>query len=111
MSQFFTELLAGFARIVVSGFVLWMVLVVGLLFKELFSPGDVNLRSYLLRVWSLFLNSFEMASYGWVLWSFYRLNSTDADLQYGISLTLSIIASVYFLYLRVTGKMLLKHRA
>lgn len=100
--DFFTELVAAFATLVVAGFVIWMACIVFLFFKELFTPGDIQVRKYLYRVWKMFLFSFEITAYGGVVVAPYLMNKAEEDevTRYIMILILAILFSALFLYIR-----------
>ncbi|MFD1425374.1 putative membrane protein [Kroppenstedtia sanguinis] len=100
--DFFTELVAAFATLVVFGFVIWMVLIVIMFFKELFTPGDIQVRDYLYRVWKRFLFSFEVTAYGGIVVVPYLMNKAEEDdvTRYMMMLILAILFSALFLYIR-----------
>ncbi|SMO62813.1 hypothetical protein [Melghirimyces algeriensis] len=96
----FDDVIGGFARLVVSGFVIWMALVLLLFFKELFTPGDINVRDYLFRAWKRFLLSFEVTAYGGVFVAPYMMKNSEQTAQYTAMLIFAILFSALFLYLR-----------
>lgn len=100
--DFFTELVAAFATLVVVGFLIWMAFVVILFFKELFTPGDIQVRAYLYRVWKMFLFSFEITAYGGVVVAPYLMKKAEEDevTRYTIIMILAILFSALFLYIR-----------
>lgn len=101
IQTFFRELVAAFALLMVSGVVLWMVFVVIALFRELFRPADIHIRSYLYRIWRLLLLSFELVAYGGIFVAMFLLKSTeDEQLRFTLMLIQSILLSILFLYLR-----------
>ncbi|PTM59687.1 hypothetical protein [Desmospora activa] len=101
IQTFFRELVAAFALLVVSGFVLWMVFVVIALFRELFNPGDIQIRSYLYRIWRLLLLSFELVAYGGIFVAMFLLKSAEEEkLRFTLMMIQAILFSVLFLYIR-----------
>ncbi|PTX58257.1 hypothetical protein C8P63_1174 [Melghirimyces profundicolus] len=99
--DFFSDLVGGFARLVVGGFLIWMVFIMLLFFRELFTPGDINVRDYLYRAWKRFLFSFELAAYGGVIVAPIMMqDSEDGVAQYTVMMILAILASALFLYIR-----------
>lgn len=98
---FFKELVAAFALLVVAGFILWMGFVLVVFFLELFKPGDIQIRSYLYRVWRLFMLSFELTAYGGIVVAPFLLKSTeDQHLRFTLVLIEAILFSALFLYIR-----------
>ncbi|OYD08871.1 hypothetical protein [Paludifilum halophilum] len=103
--DFFSELVGGFARLVTAGFIVWMIFIVFLFFRELFTPGDIRIRSYLYRVWKMFLFSFEITAYGGVIAAPFLMNRSEEYLRYGVVMGLALLASAVFLKIRIaTGR-------
>jgi hypothetical protein len=101
IETFFKELVAAFALLVVAGFIVWMAFVLIVFFRELFKPGDIQIRTYLYRVWRLLLLSFELVAYGGVIVAPFLLKSTeDQHLRYSLMLVEAILFSALFLYIR-----------
>ncbi|MDA8352905.1 MAG: hypothetical protein M0Z65_06880 [Firmicutes bacterium] len=99
--DFFSNLVGGFARLVVGGFLIWMVFILFLFFKELFTPGDIQIRDYLYRAWKRFLFSFELSAYGGMIVAPIMMQKSEEEVaQYTVMMVLAILASALFLYIR-----------
>jgi hypothetical protein len=105
LHEFFQALIAGFGRIILTAMILWMISLIVLLFWELFSPGDIQFRSYLYRVWKWLLWSFEIASYGGVIVAPILMYRTKEYLNYGMVLFAAIVFSAVLIYLRRNTKL------
>jgi hypothetical protein len=62
--EIFSAFIAGFARIFFVSFILWMIGLIILLFREMFSPGELVIRDYMGKVWKMLLSCFEWVAYG-----------------------------------------------
>ncbi|SDW67214.1 hypothetical protein SAMN05444487_10595 [Marininema mesophilum] len=113
ISDFFTQLVGAFARLVTAGFIVWMTFVIIIFFKELFTPGDIRVREYLYRVWRRWLLSFELTSYGGIVVALYYLfkGGEEADpLLYSLILVFAILGSWFFIRLRIRSSLRKKKR-
>ena len=64
IGEAFKAFIGGFARLFLTSLLLWMISLVFLLFRELFTPGDLDFKDYFLKVWKFFKLSFEVVAYG-----------------------------------------------
>lgn len=102
LGDFFSELVAAFAILVVAGFLIWMAFIVILFFKELFTPGDIHVRDYLYRAWKRFLFSFEITAYGGMVLTPVLIKRAEEDdvTRYTMVMILAILFSALFIYIR-----------
>lgn len=102
LADFFGELVAAFATLVVAGFLIWMAFIVILFFRELFTPGDIHVRDYLYRAWKRFLISFEITAYGGMILAPMLIKRAEEDevTRYTLIMILAILFSALFVYIR-----------
>jgi hypothetical protein len=100
LSDFFSAFLGGFARIFIASFILWMIGVVGLLFRELFNNEEFQFRVYLQKLWKVLWVSFQIAGYGSVVVGIIFLFQTDEYLTYSLVTIDGILLSVLYFSLR-----------
>jgi hypothetical protein len=96
----FSAFVMGFARIFLISLIIWMVGLVVLLFREMFSGGELVLREYLYKVWKLLLTSFEWVSYLAVLAGPVLILTTGQKLEYGMVTVAALILSAVWLTIR-----------
>jgi hypothetical protein len=100
LSDFFFAFFAGFARIFIASFILWMIGIVGLLFMELFNNEEFQFRLYLQKIWKVLLISFQISAYGSVIVGLILLFKTEEYLTYSLVTMDGIILSILYFSLR-----------
>jgi hypothetical protein len=95
--DFFSAFIGGFARIFISSFIIWMVGLIVLLFRELFSSEDFSFQKYLRKIWKVLLFSFEWCAYGAIVVGLILMYSADKYLTYlMVSVDAVILVLIYF---------------
>lgn len=100
MENFFGELVGGFARVIVAALIIWMICLLVLLFKELFSPGKLDFKAYLYKVWRSLLFSFEITAYGGLLVGPYMMFKTEKYLTYAMVFVVALLFSALAITIR-----------
>lgn len=104
MEEVFTNFIGGFARIFFVSFIVWMIGLVVLLFRELFNQNDFSFKDYLYKVWKLFILSFEFCGYGGIIVGAILLIITEDYLVYSmVTIAATILSIIYFTIRRRTG--------
>ncbi|MCS1350241.1 hypothetical protein [Mechercharimyces sp. CAU 1602] len=67
IQEFFSKMISGFAWLGLFVFGIWMVSLFVLLFRELFTPGELYFKEYIVKVWKKLIFSFEVTGYGGVV--------------------------------------------
>lgn len=103
MEGFFAEFIKACATLLIIGLVMWMLFVVIMLFKELFTPGDIQIRTYLYRAWRLIIIAFEITFYGGTVVAAYLLVNGEkyTGLYFGSMLVIAIVISILLLKYRL----------
>ncbi|MBA4492973.1 hypothetical protein ACFO25_08210 [Paenactinomyces guangxiensis] len=97
----FSAFIGGFARIFFISLILWMIGLLVLLFREMFSPGEFVIREYFKKVWKMLLFSFEIAAYGAVVVGPILMFTTEDQFLVYIMVTIdAVILSAIYLYVR-----------
>lgn len=98
--------MGGFARIFIFSFVVWMIGLIVLLFRELFNNEEFQFQKYLQKIWKVFLFAFEWSAYGGILVGPLLMISSKSYLTYGMVTIDSILLSLlyYNLRRRIGGK-------
>lgn len=100
MEEFFRELIGGFARVIVAALIVWMIFLIVLLFKELFSPGKLDFKEYLYRVWRMLLFSFEITAYGGLIVGPILMFKTERYLTYSLVFVVALLFSALAITIR-----------
>lgn len=102
LEEGFSSLISGFAWMAIFVIIFWVVLILILMFRELFSPDDrIQLREYLSRVWRRLLISYEVVSYGGLIVIPILMIFTEEGFStYWMMLVASIVFSAADLYVR-----------
>lgn len=79
LSEFFSAFLGGFARIFIAVFLLWMLGILILLVKELFTSGDFQFRSYIQHIGRILLLAFQVSSFGSIPFGVFMLFQEEPD--------------------------------
>ncbi|SFX45946.1 hypothetical protein SAMN04487866_10890 [Thermoactinomyces sp. DSM 45891] len=104
ITDFFQNLLAGFAWIIIFSLVVWMGGLVVLLIMELFSPNELFIKEYLWKVWKMFRTIFEWSSYGGIIAGLVMTQTTD-EVYSNVMISLAaVILSVFHLSWRKQSK-------
>lgn len=96
----FTSFITGFSIILLIAVVIWMIGLVVLLFRELFSPTRLDLRDYLYKVLRMLIVSVECTIYGTVVIAPIMMYVTEEYLRYGMITVAAVILTVISLYIR-----------
>jgi hypothetical protein len=100
LQEGFSAFIMGFFRIFVVSVIIWMIGLIVLLFREMFSAHDFNIREYLYKVWKMLLASFEWTAYVAVVVAPIIMIVSKNYLTYGMVTLAAIILSVIYLYIR-----------
>lgn len=102
LEELFSRLISGFAWMAIFIIIFWIVLILVLMFRELFSPDDrFQFREYMSRVWRRLLISYEAVSYGGlIVIPILMLLAEEGFRTYGMVLVASIAFSAAGLYVR-----------
>lgn len=100
ISEFFQNLLAGFARLIITSLVIWMIGLIILLFNELFSTEDFKIKVYLGRVWRLLRRTFEWTAYLGVFAGLIMAKVTEETYAYIMMSVSALILSIFYLSIR-----------
>lgn len=100
----FKAFIGGFARLFLTSLIIWMISLVVILFRELFTPGDLDFKEYFKKVWKMFKLSFEIVAYGAVVIAPILIYSSEETLIYSMVWVASILLSFLYLYLRKQSK-------
>jgi hypothetical protein len=101
ISDFFFSFIGGFARIFIAVFVLWMIGIVLLLLKELFSSDDFEFRPYIQKIGRILLLAFQVSSFGSVPVGILMLFQEEPDyLINSMIIVDGIILSFLYFYVR-----------
>lgn len=104
IGEAFKAFIGGFARLFLTSLLIWMISLVFLLFRELFTPGDLNFKEYFLKVWKFFKLSFEVVAYGALVVAPILIYLSEETLIYSMVWVASFILSFVFLYIRKQSK-------
>lgn len=100
LQDFFTAFIGGFARIFITSFILWMVGLIVLLFRELFSSDEFSFQKYLRKIWKVLLFSFELSAYGGIVVGLILAFTSEQILTYSLVTVDAIILSLIYFNLR-----------
>jgi hypothetical protein len=100
----FSAFIGGFASLFLISLIIWMVLLFVLLFRELFTPGDIDFKVYFTKVWKMLKLSFEVVAYGAVILAPILIYNSEDKLTYSMVWVASILLTFLFLYLRKQNK-------
>lgn len=100
LSDFFSAFLGGFVRIFIASFIIWMIGLVILLFRELFSNDEFLFRIYLQKVWKMLILAFQIASYGGVIVGPVLMFTSESYLMYSLLTIDAILLSILYFKLR-----------
>lgn len=100
IGEAFKAFIGGFARLFLTSLVLWMISLVFLLFRELFTPGDLDFKEYFSNVWKFFKLSFEGVAYGALVVAPVLIYLTEETMIYSMVWIASFLLSFVFLYIR-----------
>ncbi len=102
--DFFSALIGGFARIFIASFILWMVGLIVLLFRELFNSDEFSFQKYLRKIWKVLLFSFELSAYGGIVVGLFLAITSEQVLTYSLVTADAVILSlIYFNFRRRNG--------
>ncbi|MBA4601346.1 hypothetical protein [Thermoactinomyces mirandus] len=96
----FSSFITGFSIVFLVAVVVWMVGLVVLLFRELFSPVRFELRTYIHKVFRMLLSSLEWTFYGFVIVGPILMFMTKNYMTYGMITIAAVILSAISLYIR-----------
>lgn len=100
MHDYLFLVISSFAKVFFVSFVVWMIALVVLMFRELFSPGELTLRAYLVKVTRALLLSFEFVAYSAVVILLIMTLVTRNYVAYGISTAVAAFLSSIYLIVR-----------
>ncbi|MBS7529973.1 hypothetical protein IC619_005605 [Hazenella sp. IB182353] len=102
IGEFLYSLLAGIGKLLLVAVIVWMIGLIILLFRELFRAGDLNIRTYLYKVWKMLLVCNEFIAYGSLIVGPIMAYRTEGDERLGyIMLSISgLILSGIYIYIR-----------
>lgn len=100
IGEAFKAFIGGFARLFLTSLLIWMISLVFLLFRELFTPGDLDFKEYFLKVWKFFKLSFEVVAYGALIVAPILIYTSKETLVYSMVWVASFLLSFLFLYIR-----------
>lgn len=104
ITEFFQNLLSGFAWIIIFSLLVWMFGLIVLLIKELFTPKELIIKEYLKKVWKMFRTIFEWSSYGGIIAGLVMIK-TSGEVYSNVMLSIAaIILSVFHLSWRKQSK-------
>lgn len=105
ISEGIRAFIGGFARIFLISLLIWMILLVILLFRELFTPGDLDFKEYFKKVWKMLKLAFEGVAYAAVFVAPILIYRSEEDkLTNSMVWVASILLSITFLFLRRRSK-------
>lgn len=96
----FSSFITGFSIVLLVAVVVWMIGLVVLLFRELFSPSRLDIRDYLHKVWRMLIVSVECTIYGAVIIAPILMFVTKEYMNYGMITIAAVILAVISLYIR-----------
>lgn len=104
ITEFFQNLLAGFAWIIIFSLVVWMFGLIVMLIMELFSQRELIIKEYLWKAWKMFRTIFEWSSYGGIIAGLVMIK-TSGEVYSNVMMSIAaIILSVFHLSWRKQSK-------
>ncbi|MGI6125484.1 MAG: hypothetical protein ACOYEF_00810 [Planifilum sp.] len=102
LEKWLSQIISGFAWMAIFIIIFWIILILILMFRELFTPDDrFHFREYLARVWRRLLISYEVISYGGLIVIPVLMSVAEEGVStYWMMLVASIVFSAVDLYVR-----------
>jgi hypothetical protein len=98
--DFFFAFIGGFSRIFIATFIIWMIGLIVLLFRELFSSDEFTFQVYLQKVWKMLVLAFQLSAYGSIIIGPILMYTSESYLTYALLTVDAILLSLLYYNLR-----------